>query len=61
MKIKKSFDCVAFKRQTQARIYRDIKNLKPEEEIAYFMQTTATGPFADLIKRLKARQKTINR
>ena len=43
-KVKKDFDCVAFKRQAQARIYERIKDLSPAEEIEYFRQAAEEGP-----------------
>ena len=33
---KKGFDCVAFKRDAQERIYAQLKNLSRSEEIEYF-------------------------
>jgi hypothetical protein len=49
---RKSFDCVEFKRQAQARIYEEIKDLTSSEEIEYFRRMAENGPFADLIKRM---------
>ncbi len=43
-----SFDCIAFKRRVQAEIYKEIKDLSPEEEIAYYRRCVETGPFAEL-------------
>ena len=40
----KSFDVLEFKRQAQERIYQDIKDMTPEEEIAYFRQRALVGP-----------------
>ena len=42
--MKKDFDCVAFKRQAQARIYERIKDLSPAEEIEYFRKAAEEGP-----------------
>jgi hypothetical protein len=42
----KKFDCVEFKRQQQERIYQDIKNKKPSQQIEYFKQRVEQGPFA---------------
>ena len=36
MKSKKGFDCVEMKRRAQAKIYEEIKNLSPREELAYW-------------------------
>jgi hypothetical protein len=30
------FDCMAFKRKVQAQIYKEIKDMTAEEEMAYF-------------------------
>ena len=48
---KKTFDCMAFKRKAQARIYRHIKDLTPEEEIAYFDRAVRSGPLADFWRK----------
>ena len=50
---KKSFDCIAFKRQAQAQIYKEIKGLSPKEEIAYFRRQAATGPLGNFWKALE--------
>ena len=44
---RKRFDCVAFKRRAQARIYERIKDLTPEEEAAWFRRAAESGPFAE--------------
>ena len=41
------FDCVAFKRRAQARIYERLKGLSPEEGIAYFRRAAEEGPLGD--------------
>ena len=51
--VKKDFDCIAFKRQAQARIYQRIKDLPPEEEIEYFRTVAAQGPLGDWWKAVK--------
>jgi hypothetical protein len=51
-----NFDCIAFKRRVQAEIYEEIKDLSPEEEIAYFRRRVETGPFAELWKKLGERR-----
>ena len=43
----KTFDCVRFKREAQARIYEQIKGLSPREEIEYFRNAASQGPFAE--------------
>jgi len=51
----KSSDCIEFKRQAQQEIYEEIKELSPEEEIAYFRRGAVTGPLAKLWKALERR------
>jgi len=46
------FDCLEFKRKVQAEIYEKTKNMTVEEQIEYFRQAAANGPFADLWKRI---------
>jgi len=36
--IEKEFDCLAYKREVQLKIYERIKDLSIEEEVAYFQQ-----------------------
>ncbi len=43
-KNKKEFDCIAFKREAQAKIYKDIKDLEPEDEAGYFHSKALSGP-----------------
>jgi len=50
---KKGFDCVAFKRQAQSRIYEQIKGLSPEEEIEYFRRAADEGPLGNWWKKLR--------
>jgi len=50
----KSFDCVEFKRQAQRRIYRDIKGMTPEQEIAYFEKHAEEGKLGDWWTQIKA-------
>lgn len=49
------FDCVASKRKAQARIYRKIKGMTAEEELAYFDRATRKGPFAKMWSGLVAK------
>jgi len=53
--MEKDFDCIAFKRQSQAKIYEEIKNLTPQKEIDYFRNKVEKGPFAEWWKTLKNR------
>jgi len=50
----KDFDCIEFKRAAQARIYEQIKDLSPEEELAYYHRAVEEGPFAEWWKRASA-------
>lgn len=52
-KSRKAFDCVRMKREAQARIYEEIKDLTPEEEIAYFRRAAETGPLGDWWQRVR--------
>lgn len=45
-KTDKAFDCIAFKRQAQAEIYEQIKDLTPAQQVRYFSTAAHTGPFA---------------
>ncbi len=40
---KKRFDCVEYKRAVQERIYEEIKNLSPDEQIEYFRRRAEGG------------------
>lgn len=55
-KTEKDFDCLAFKWKVQTQIYEEIKDLSPQDEIAYFRRHAENGPFAGLVKRLRQRQ-----
>ena len=48
----KAFDCLEFKRRAQARIYEKIKDMGPQEEIAYFREAARHGPLGAWWKRL---------
>lgn len=49
----RGFDCVAHKREAQARIYEQIKQLAPDEEAAYFEEGARTGPLGEWWLALK--------
>jgi hypothetical protein len=51
----KGFDCIEFKRKSQAEIYEEIKGLSPEEEIEYFRRRAAAGPLGKFWKALDRR------
>ncbi len=44
----KTFDCIEFKRRSQERIHRSIRNLTPEQEVMFFRREVEDGPFAKL-------------
>ena len=48
------FDCLAFKWKVQSEIYEKTKNLSVEEQIAFFRNAAETGPFADLVRAVRA-------
>lgn len=55
-KIEKKFDCVAMKREIQAKIYNETKRMNPQEFLAYCHEAVEKGPFAEKMKRIRARQ-----
>ena len=50
---KKDFDCIAFKRKAQERIYEATKNMTLEEKLEYFNRRAETGPLGEWWKSLK--------
>ena len=50
----KNFDCIAFKRAAQESIYEQIRNMTPDEEIAWFRQKVESGPYGELWKRISS-------
>jgi hypothetical protein len=44
-------DCIKMKRKIQEQIYRETRGMTLEEELRYFQEKVAKGPFADLLKR----------
>jgi hypothetical protein len=52
----KSFDCLAFKWKVEAEIYQEIKDLTPEQQIEYFRHHAETGPFAELVAKLRKQE-----
>ena len=52
----KSFDCLAFKWKVEAEIYQEIKDLTPEQQIEYFRHHAQSGPFAELVARLRQQE-----
>jgi hypothetical protein len=51
----KGFDCIAFKHAEQEKIYEQIQGMTPAEEIAWFKQKVKNGPYAELWRRIAAR------
>jgi len=45
-KANRKFDALAFKEQAQARIYEEIKDMTPAQQIAYYEEATRRGPLA---------------
>lgn len=52
---KKEFDCIQIKRDAQTKIYQNIKQMPPEEEIAYFRQSIDQSKFSNWWKSLTSR------
>lgn len=50
----KSFDCVAFKREAQARIYRLTKNMTPEKEITFLERRAEKTKLGNWWTRVKS-------
>ncbi len=51
----KDFDCIAFKRAAQEKIYEQIHGMTPVEEIAWFRRKVESGPYGELWRRIVAR------
>lgn len=49
----KDFDCIAFKRAAQEKIYEQIKGMTSAEEIAWFRQRVENGPLGEWWSRRK--------
>jgi hypothetical protein len=47
------FDCLEFKRRAQERIYEEIKDLTPEQEIEYWRRSVDEGPFGSWWRTLE--------
>ncbi len=52
----KEFDCIAFKREVQSRIYDETKNLTPEEQIQYFRRIAEEGSLCNWWRKVKAQE-----
>lgn len=51
----KTFDCIAFKREVQERIYEETKYLTPDEQIQYFHRRAEQGSLASWWRKVKGR------
>jgi pyridoxine/pyridoxamine 5'-phosphate oxidase len=60
-KIKKGFDCIKFKRQIQAKIYEEIKNMTAKEQIVYFQKQAESGSLGAWWKSLQNRNMSASR
>lgn len=40
---KKEFDCVAFKREAQSKVYEETKDLSVKEQLVYFRKKAQSG------------------
>ncbi|MBI5017939.1 MAG: hypothetical protein HZB55_20925 [Deltaproteobacteria bacterium] len=49
----KPFDCVEFKREAQAEIYKEIKELTPEEQLEYFRKSARSGHLSEWWRAIK--------
>ncbi len=54
----KSFDCVEFKRQAQARLYEATRELSAEQRRQHIRRAVETGPLADFWSRVMQQGKT---
>ncbi|MDO8447080.1 MAG: hypothetical protein Q7T53_13465 [Deltaproteobacteria bacterium] len=52
MKTEKGFHCVEFKHEAQMQIYKEIKDMTPEQEIEYFRRRVETGVLGKLWGKL---------
>lgn len=55
----KKFDCVAFKRDVQAKIYEETKHLSPPGEIAYFRDRAKSGALAVWWATIRSRSSVV--
>jgi hypothetical protein len=56
MNKKKKFDCVTMKLEIQAKMYEETKEMSNEALLRYYHQAVEKGPFAEKMKRIRARQ-----
>jgi hypothetical protein len=48
----KDFDCIAFKRAAQEKIYEQIQGMTPAEEMAWFRRKVEIGPYGELWRHI---------
>ena len=48
----KAFDCVAFKRQAQSKVYEDTRQMKVAEQVEYFRRRAQSGALGSWWKRV---------
>ncbi len=58
-KVEKDFDCLKFKQQAQEKIFEEIKNHTPNEQIEYFRQEAESSSLGQWWKSIKNRSTTI--
>ena len=51
----KDFDCIAFKRSAQEKIYAQIQGMTPAEEVAWFRRKVDSGPYRELWRHIANR------
>jgi len=51
--VKKTFDCLAFKDQAQARLIEETRGMTAEQEIAYLTRKAEEGPLGEWWKKVK--------
>ena len=56
MRRSKDFDCVAFKCRAQEKIYQKTRHFTPEEEVAWYREQAASGPFGQWLKKFNKSQ-----
>lgn len=49
-----TIDCIVLKRQAQTRIFDDIKELSPKEQMEYFKNRAEDGALGEWWKRVKS-------
>ena len=53
IKTKKTFDCIAFKRKAQTQIYKEIRGMSPQSQIAYFTRKAGAGRLGKWWKKVR--------